>query len=89
VEDQCAKHRCSSVVPLMSVTHTVELIPEYGEKVDEKVSSAVCLESYDPFFEQFHGQGDLSHIKYGVHIVWVAHSGNIISNPCINHCQDL
>jgi hypothetical protein len=34
----------------MSVTHTVELIPEYGEKVDEKVSSAVCLESYDPFF---------------------------------------
>ncbi|KAG1793381.1 hypothetical protein EV424DRAFT_1336031 [Suillus variegatus] len=50
VEDQHGKHRCGGVVPLTSVTHAVELIPEYGEKVDEKISSAICLESYDRFF---------------------------------------
>ncbi|KAG1798706.1 hypothetical protein EV424DRAFT_1474987 [Suillus variegatus] len=50
VEDQHSKHRCGGVVPLTSVTHTVELIPEYGQKVDEKISSAICLESYDHFF---------------------------------------
>ncbi|KAG1902591.1 uncharacterized protein F5891DRAFT_948766 [Suillus fuscotomentosus] len=50
VEDQHGKHRCGGVVPLTSVTHTVELIPEYGQKVDEKISSAICLESYDRFF---------------------------------------
>ncbi|KAG1838713.1 hypothetical protein DFJ58DRAFT_668180 [Suillus subalutaceus] len=50
VEDQHGKHRCGGVVPLTSATHTVELIPEYGEKMDEKISSAVCLESYDRFF---------------------------------------
>ncbi|KIK34957.1 hypothetical protein CY34DRAFT_110084, partial [Suillus luteus UH-Slu-Lm8-n1] len=50
VEDQHGKRRCGGVVPLMSVTHAIELIPEYGEKVDEKISSAICLESYDRFF---------------------------------------
>lgn len=50
MEDQHGKHRCGGVVPLTSVTHAVELIPEYGEKVDEKISSAICLESYDRFF---------------------------------------
>ncbi|KAG1789209.1 uncharacterized protein HD556DRAFT_1202437, partial [Suillus plorans] len=50
VEDQHGKHRCGGVVPLTSVTHAVELIPEYGEKADEKISSAICLESYDRFF---------------------------------------
>ncbi|KAG2357121.1 hypothetical protein BDR07DRAFT_1453197 [Suillus spraguei] len=38
------------VVSLVDVTHAVELIPEYGSKVDEKISSATCLESYDWFF---------------------------------------
>lgn len=50
VEDQHGKRRCGGVVPLTSVTHAIELIPEYGEKVDEKISSAICLESYDRFF---------------------------------------
>ncbi|KAG1778129.1 hypothetical protein EV702DRAFT_1179099 [Suillus placidus] len=50
VEDQHVKCRCGGVVPLMSVTHTVKLIPDYGTKVDEKISSAICLESYDHFF---------------------------------------
>ncbi|KAG1843883.1 hypothetical protein F4604DRAFT_1884546 [Suillus subluteus] len=50
VEDQHGKHRCGGVVPLTSVTHAVELIPEYGEKIDEKISLAICLESYDRFF---------------------------------------
>ncbi|KAG1905852.1 uncharacterized protein F5891DRAFT_975993 [Suillus fuscotomentosus] len=39
--DQCGRHY---------VTHTVELIPEYGNKVDERISSATSLESYDRFF---------------------------------------
>ncbi|KAG1870313.1 hypothetical protein F4604DRAFT_1881252 [Suillus subluteus] len=50
VEDQHGKHRCGGVVPLTSVMHAVELIPEYGEKIDENISSAICLESYDHFF---------------------------------------
>ncbi|KAG1855180.1 hypothetical protein DFJ58DRAFT_716259 [Suillus subalutaceus] len=50
VEDQHGKHRCGGVVPLTSVTHTVELIPEYCEKIDEKISLTICLESYDCFF---------------------------------------
>ncbi|KAG1795563.1 uncharacterized protein BJ212DRAFT_1450746 [Suillus subaureus] len=49
MEDQHGKHRCGGMVPLMSVTHTVKLIPEYGEKVDKKITSAICLESYDQF----------------------------------------
>ncbi|KAG1851600.1 hypothetical protein DFJ58DRAFT_716672 [Suillus subalutaceus] len=32
------------------VTHAVELIPCFGEKVTSGVSSATCLESYDRFF---------------------------------------
>ncbi|KAG1888723.1 hypothetical protein F4604DRAFT_1674358 [Suillus subluteus] len=43
-------YRCGGVVSLTDVTHAVELIPEYGNKVDEKISSATSLESYDRFF---------------------------------------
>ncbi|KAG1869280.1 hypothetical protein C8R48DRAFT_598034, partial [Suillus tomentosus] len=42
--------RCGGVISLTDVTHAVELIPEYGNKVDAKISSATCLESYDRFF---------------------------------------
>jgi len=38
------------VVPLTDVTHAVELIPDYGEKVNSNISSAVSLESYERFF---------------------------------------
>ncbi|KAG1830962.1 hypothetical protein DFJ58DRAFT_719600 [Suillus subalutaceus] len=49
--DKHGKHyRCGGVVSLVDVTHAVELIPEYGSKVDEKISSATCLEGYDRFF---------------------------------------
>ncbi|KAG1880082.1 hypothetical protein F4604DRAFT_1541675, partial [Suillus subluteus] len=49
--DQHGKHyRCGGVVSLTDVTHAVKLIPEYGNKVDEKISSATSLESYDQFF---------------------------------------
>ncbi|KAG1881858.1 hypothetical protein C8R48DRAFT_586069 [Suillus tomentosus] len=39
---------CSRFV--QTSTHTVKLIPEYGQKVDKKISPAICLESYDHFF---------------------------------------
>ncbi|KAG2043528.1 hypothetical protein BDR03DRAFT_851704, partial [Suillus americanus] len=49
--DQHGEHyRCGGVVSLTDVTHAVKLIPEYGNKVDEKISSATSLESYDRFF---------------------------------------
>jgi hypothetical protein len=44
------RYRHGGVVLLTDVTHTVELIPEYGDKVNKNVSSATCLESYDRFF---------------------------------------
>jgi len=42
--------RYGAVVPLTDVTHAVELIPDYGEKVNSNISSAVSLESYERFF---------------------------------------
>ncbi|KAG2351100.1 hypothetical protein BDR07DRAFT_1446765 [Suillus spraguei] len=36
VEDQHGKHRCGGMVPLTSVMHAVELIPEYGEKIHQQ-----------------------------------------------------
>jgi hypothetical protein len=42
--------RYGAVVPLVDVTHAVELIPDYGEKADTNISSAVSLESYERFF---------------------------------------
>ncbi|KAG2100377.1 uncharacterized protein F5147DRAFT_747111 [Suillus discolor] len=49
--DQHGKRcRCGGVISLTDVTHAVKLIPEYGNKVDAKISSATCLESYDRFF---------------------------------------
>ncbi|KAG1900153.1 uncharacterized protein F5891DRAFT_1128621 [Suillus fuscotomentosus] len=43
--DQCGRHcRCGGVVSLTDVTHAVELIPEYGNKVDERISSATSSE---------------------------------------------
>ncbi|KAG1882075.1 hypothetical protein F4604DRAFT_1879530 [Suillus subluteus] len=50
VDEHGKRYRCGSVVSLVDVTHAVELIPEYGSKVDEKISSSTCLEGYDWFF---------------------------------------
>ncbi|KAG1718386.1 hypothetical protein EDD22DRAFT_983580 [Suillus occidentalis] len=50
VDQHGKRYRCGGVVLLTDVTHAVELIPEYGNKVDGKISSATCLESYDRFF---------------------------------------
>ncbi|KAG1861774.1 hypothetical protein DFJ58DRAFT_871731 [Suillus subalutaceus] len=50
IDQHGERYRCGGVVSLTDVTHTVELIPEYGNKVDEKISSATSLESYDWFF---------------------------------------
>jgi len=44
------RQRHGAVVRLTDVTHSAELIPEYGEVVDKSMSSATCLESYERFF---------------------------------------
>ncbi|KAG0702299.1 hypothetical protein DFH29DRAFT_999405 [Suillus ampliporus] len=49
-EENGNRHRQGAVVRVTDVTHAVELIPEYGETVNNHVSSATCLESYDRFF---------------------------------------
>ncbi|KAG0692649.1 hypothetical protein DFH29DRAFT_817299 [Suillus ampliporus] len=49
-EENGNRHRQGAVVQVTDVTHAVELIPEYGETVNNRVSSATCLESYDHFF---------------------------------------
>jgi len=43
-------YRQGSVVQITDVTHAIELIPCFGEKVANGVSSATCLESYECFF---------------------------------------
>ncbi|KAG2028984.1 hypothetical protein BDR03DRAFT_988058 [Suillus americanus] len=50
VDQHGERYRRGGVVLLTDVTHAVELIPEYGDKVNKNVSSATCLESYDRFF---------------------------------------
>ncbi|KAG2085487.1 hypothetical protein BD769DRAFT_1632797 [Suillus cothurnatus] len=40
----------NAVVQITDVTHAIELIPCFGEKVANGVSSATCLESYERFF---------------------------------------
>jgi hypothetical protein len=44
------RYRQGSVVQITDVTHAIELIPCFGEKVANGVSSATCLESYERFF---------------------------------------
>ncbi|KAG1759913.1 hypothetical protein EDD22DRAFT_781898, partial [Suillus occidentalis] len=50
VDQHGKRYRCGGVVLLTDMTHAVKLIPEYGNKVDGKISSTTCLESYDCFF---------------------------------------
>ncbi|KAG1830798.1 hypothetical protein EV424DRAFT_1470212 [Suillus variegatus] len=50
IDQRGRRCRCGGVVSLTDVTHAVELIPEYGNKVDERISSATSSESYDRFF---------------------------------------
>ncbi|KAG2155027.1 uncharacterized protein EDB93DRAFT_1239317 [Suillus bovinus] len=42
--------RLGIIVPLVDVTHAIELIPEYGERVNCDVTSATSLELYDTFY---------------------------------------
>ncbi|KAG1867751.1 hypothetical protein F4604DRAFT_1881626 [Suillus subluteus] len=42
--------RVGMIVPLVDVTHAVELIPEYGERVNRNVTAATSLELYDTFY---------------------------------------
>lgn len=42
--------RVGMIVPLVDVTHAVELIPEYGERVNRDVTAATSLELYDTFY---------------------------------------
>ncbi|KAG1884265.1 hypothetical protein F4604DRAFT_1978027 [Suillus subluteus] len=42
--------RVGMIVPLVDVTHAVELIPEYGERVNRDVTAAMSLELYDTFY---------------------------------------
>ncbi|KAG1874853.1 hypothetical protein F4604DRAFT_1880763 [Suillus subluteus] len=42
--------RVGMIVPLIDVTHAVELIPEYGERFNRNVTAATSLELYDTFY---------------------------------------
>ncbi|KAG2354426.1 hypothetical protein BDR07DRAFT_1306193 [Suillus spraguei] len=42
--------RLGTIVSLTEVTHTIELIPEYGERVNCNVTSSMSLELYDTFY---------------------------------------
>lgn len=44
------RYRQGAVIPVTDVTHAVELIPCFGEKVAGDISSATCLERYERFF---------------------------------------
>ncbi|KAG1906697.1 uncharacterized protein F5891DRAFT_1125523 [Suillus fuscotomentosus] len=50
VDQHGKRYRRGGAVLLTDVTHAVELIPEYGEKVNKDISATTCLESYDRFF---------------------------------------
>lgn len=45
-----SKSRVGTIVPLLDVIHTVELIPKYGETVSRNVASETSLELYDDFY---------------------------------------
>lgn len=38
------------IVSLTDVTHAIELIPDYGERVDRNVTSTTSLEMYETFY---------------------------------------
>ncbi|KAG2355692.1 hypothetical protein BDR07DRAFT_1453684 [Suillus spraguei] len=42
--------RLGTIVSLTDVTHTIELIPEYSERVNRNVTSMTSLELYDTFY---------------------------------------
>lgn len=39
-----------SIISLLDVIHTVELIPKYGVAVNREVTAETCLELYDKFY---------------------------------------
>ncbi|KAG2361757.1 hypothetical protein BDR07DRAFT_1485539 [Suillus spraguei] len=42
--------RVGMIIPLLDVTHAIELIPVYGDRADHAVTSSMCLERYDTFY---------------------------------------
>ncbi|KAG1724676.1 hypothetical protein EDB19DRAFT_1897871 [Suillus lakei] len=42
--------RVGKIVPLVDVTHAVELVPVYRERANRSISSSMSLECYDTFF---------------------------------------
>ncbi|KAG2124547.1 hypothetical protein BD769DRAFT_1628761 [Suillus cothurnatus] len=42
--------RVGMIIPLLNVTHAIELIPVYGDRADRAVDSSTCLECYDTFY---------------------------------------
>lgn len=42
--------RVGMIIPLLNVTHAIELIPVYGDRADHAVDSSTCLECYDTFY---------------------------------------
>lgn len=42
--------RASMILPLVDVTHAIELIPAYGERANRSITSAMCLELYETFY---------------------------------------
>jgi hypothetical protein len=42
--------RVGTIVPMVDVTHAIELIPVYGERADRSVTSSTSLEHYDTFY---------------------------------------
>ncbi|KAG1908813.1 uncharacterized protein F5891DRAFT_1206313 [Suillus fuscotomentosus] len=44
------RYRQGAVVQITDVTHAIELIPCFGEKVASDISSATCLERHERFF---------------------------------------
>ncbi|KAG1907062.1 uncharacterized protein F5891DRAFT_940310 [Suillus fuscotomentosus] len=42
--------RVGMIIPLLDVTHAIELIPVYRDRANRAVDSSTCLESYDTFY---------------------------------------
>jgi hypothetical protein len=53
--------RVGMIVPLVNVTHAIELIPEYGERVNHNVTAAMSLELYDTFYLNSFSDKELYH----------------------------
>ncbi|KAG2336155.1 hypothetical protein BDR05DRAFT_897109, partial [Suillus weaverae] len=45
-----ARAQVGMIIPLLDITHAIELIPIYGDRADRAVTSSTSLERYDTFY---------------------------------------